>query len=571
MKRKKWKVSHHQTDEAGRLAAELQISPLLAQLLLNRGISRAEQAVAFLNPDFEHLYDPFRLPGVTAAVERLMAAIATQQRLLVYGDYDADGVTAIALIVRVLAGHFPGRLLYYVPKRLEEGYGLHLASLERAVAKGIDLVVTVDCGISAVAESRFLKEKGIDLIITDHHEPSAELPEALAIIDPKLPGSEYPFTQLAGVGVAFKLLQGLTERLPELREKLLQNLDLVAFGTVADIVPLLDENRILVKFGLEQMAKTTNTGLQALLQAAGFKDRLLNCSHISYILAPRINAAGRMGNSGLGVKLLLTSDPVQAFDLARELERENQNRQETEALVFQEVQAQLEAGLDFENEPALVLSGADWHPGVIGIVASKLVDMYFKPVILVGFDGEEGRGSGRSVCGFNLFEALQECSGHLVKFGGHELAAGLTVKRDQFPAFKEAFLELARQRLSLEQTVPILRIESLIDLERADLELARELARLAPCGTANPTPVLACRDVNLVDLRGVGENGKHLKIKVGNTAAIRDGIGFNMGALYEQLHGAAAVDLAFALEENIWNGTVQVQLNLRDIVTREEE
>jgi len=565
MVKKIWKVASEISDNARQLADHLGVSPLIAQLLINRGITDVLQAERFLTPALNQLYDPYLLPDMKKAVSRIRQAIANEETVLIYGDYDVDGITSTSLMIRILNKYFPGRLLYYIPKRLEEGYGLHLTSLEKAIAKGVSLVITVDCGISARDEAAFLKEKGIDLIITDHHEPQGILPDAYAIIDPKISDSGYPFTQLAGVGVAFKVLQGLSNQLPEIRNDLFANLDLVAFGTVADIVPLLDENRVLVKYGLEQLNQTNNIGLRALIEVAGLRGREINSGHIGYILAPRINAAGRMGNSSIGVKLFLSKDPLHALDYARSLEKENTNRQEIEMAVLEEAQAQIEANPDWKSEHALVLAGEGWHLGVIGIVASKLVDLYHKPVILIGMDGDEGRGSGRSIDGFNLFDAIESCSEYLIRFGGHEFAAGLSVKREMLPSFQKAFLELAKCRLTPADLQPVLKIESVIDLSHATLDLARELTRLAPCGPSNPTPVLGCKSISLVDYRSVGENGRHLKVKVSDSRIIREGIGFNLGAIYEQLAVAQEVDVAFSLEENVWNGMSSVQLNLKDL------
>jgi single-stranded-DNA-specific exonuclease len=567
MGKKVWKVLNSTSSEAELLAQGLGISPLLAQLLLNRGINRTDQAVEFLTPDLKRLHDPFLFSEMGRATKRLQQAIAANEYVLIYGDYDVDGITSIALMVRVLAKYLPGRLLYYIPKRLEEGYGLHLSSLERAFAKGVRLIITVDCGISATAEADYLKGQGVDLIITDHHEPQGTLPDAYAIINPKVPGCSYPFVQLAGVGVAFKLLQGLARLMPEIESRLFNNLDLVAFGTVADIVPLMAENRILVKYGLERLNQTDNIGLQALIEVLGLKDREVNCGHIGFILAPRVNAAGRLGNPSIGVKLFLTADAQQAKRFAKDLDQENQNRQEIENTVLAEAQLQIEAEPQLADEYALVLAGEGWHLGVIGIVASRLVEIYHKPVILIGLDGEEGRGSGRSIAGFNLFEAVDRCGEYLVKFGGHEFAAGLSIRRDRIPEFRAAFYKLAKERLRPEDLQPVLRVESMVELNGVTLDLVRELDKLAPCGPSNPTPVLGCRALSLIGFRSVGENGKHLKIKVKSANVIREGIGFNLGFLHPELASAQEVDLAFSLEENVWNGASTVQLNLKDVRT----
>jgi single-stranded-DNA-specific exonuclease len=565
---KVWKLVETHPELSHELAQKLGVSPLLGQLLVNRGITDIERADAFLAPNINHLYDPFLFDQMGQAVERLEQAVRNQEQVLIYGDYDVDGVTSVALLIRVLGKLLPGKILYYIPKRLEEGYGLHLNSLEKAFARGVQLIITVDCGITAIEEGSFLRTKGIDLIVTDHHQPQAELPPAYAVIDPKIPGSGYPFTQLAGVGVAFKLLQGLVTRFPEIKECLFNNLDLVAFGTVADIVPLMDENRVIVKYGLERIKCTDNIGLQALIQTAGLGDKDINAGHIGYVLAPRINAAGRMGNPSIGVKLFLTNNPIQAMDLAKELEKENQDRQMAENEVLQEAQAQIESEPELAQEYALVLAGEGWHLGVIGIVASKLVEIYHKPVVLIGFEGDEGRGSGRSISGFNLFKAIEACGRYLIRYGGHEFAAGLTVTREQFRDFKKAFLNQVKTSITKEDLLPMLKIESMVALEGITLDLARELGKLAPCGPANPTPVLGCKALQVVEYRNVGENGKHLKLKVSNCNIIREGIGFNLGSLHQELASTKEVDLAFSLEENNWNGSVQVQMNLKDIVTR---
>lgn len=565
---KVWRISESTGSKADLLAKQLGVSTLLGQLLLNRGISEQATAEAFLTPDLGQLHDPFLFKDMRRAVERLRQAIERQEQVLIYGDYDVDGITSIALMIRVLGKHLPGKLLYYIPKRLEEGYGLHLNCLEKALTRGVSLVITVDCGVSAGEEADYLKSKGIDLIITDHHQPQEKLPDAYAIIDPKISDSGYPFPLLAGVGVTFKLLQGLAVVLPEIKEKLMANLDLVAFGTVADIVPLLEENRVLVKYGLERIAKTENIGLQALIQGASLKGREVTCGHIGYVLAPRVNAAGRIGNPSIGVKLFLTNDPLQAMDFAKELEKENQLRQEVETLVLQEAKAQIEQEPSLAEEHALVLAGENWHLGVIGIVASRLVEIYNKPVILIGLDGAEGRGSGRSIPGFNLFQALENCGQFMGKFGGHEFAAGLTISREQIPGFRKAFQEYARENIAREDLIPSIQVEGLIDLSGVTVDLARELAKLAPYGPANPTPVLGCRSLHLVDYKNVGENGRHLKLKVACRDVVREGIGFNLGFVQQELASAREVDLAFSLEENSWNGSAQVQLNLKDIVTR---
>ncbi|MGE5530345.1 MAG: single-stranded-DNA-specific exonuclease RecJ [Patescibacteria group bacterium] len=541
----------------------------MARLLLNRRLDDPDAVDRFLHPDLARLHPPALLPGLPEGLARLAAALRGGEKILIFGDYDADGVTAVSLLMRLLQPLAKGRVFYYVPKRLAEGYGLSLEALERAARHGINLVLTVDCGISARAEIAAARALGLDVIVTDHHQPGPDVPEeAVAVIDPKLPGAGYPFTELAGVGLAFKLGQGLAEMGLISREELLRHLDLVALGTVADIVPLVDENRILAHFGLEQLNHTENPGLRALLDVVHLQDREITAGHIGFVLAPRLNASGRLGDAALGVRLLLAAEEGRAEEIARALERENEERQRIEAKVLAEAVGMIEAEIDLSRERAIVLASPDWHPGVIGIVASRLVEAYYRPVILVSMNGEEGRGSGRSIPGFNLHRGLSRCASHLVRFGGHEAAAGLTVRREAMSGFTVEFLAAAREELLEGALEPTLRIEAEIGLDEVTLALAREVARLAPHGAGNPSPVLACRGARLIDCRSVGENGRHLKVKVAKNGAIRDGIGFSLGAMRAEAAAGGLFDLAFTVEENTFNGATDVQLNLRDLVKK---
>ena len=494
-----------------------------------------------------------------AAVDLLDSALERQERILIYGDYDADGITAVALLLRTLRPLNNGNILYYLPKRLTEGYGLHQEALAKAVKHGCRLVITVDCGITAVTEATYLAQQGVGLIVTDHHEPGAQLPSAAAIINPKL-SPAYPDPHLAGVGVAFKLLQGLTERRPELETGLWENIDLVSLGTIADVVPLLGENRVLVKEGLLQMADTKNIGLRALLDQAGLTGKKPNAGHVSYILAPRLNAVGRLHDPAQALRLLLEENPERARKLAAWLETVNQKRQRVEGQVWQEAERAIAASGPVGK--VIVLAGA-WHPGVIGIVASKLTEKYYRPTVLLSLEGENARGSGRSISGFNLFRALAECADCLTKYGGHEFAAGLELEKNRLEEFKAAITAVAEARLSSELLTPALEVEEVIPVEAVTKELLADLARLEPFGEGNPEPVLACRGLDLLACYGVGKEAKHLKLKVAGGPVTCEAIGFNFGTLMPELAGVKQVDLAFNLEKNEWNN--QLQLVLKDL------
>ena len=563
---KRWLTMPPQERDAEDLAKDLGVSALLAQLLIHRGLTSLEEARRFLRPELSDLHDPRLLPGLDRGLDRLIEALQAGESILIFGDYDVDGVTSVSLLMHLLKPLAGGKVYYYVPKRLEEGYGLSLEAIKRAAAQGISLILTADCGISACAEVAAAGGLGLDVIVTDHHEPGEKLPEAVAVINPKMHGSRYPFSGLAGVGVAFKLGQALMERGLLTADDLWRRLDLVALGTIADVVPLLDENRILVHHGLMQLNKTEHPGLRALLEAVQLHEKTVTAGQVGYVLAPRLNASGRIGDASAGVKLLLTREAQRGRDLAQAIEHENEERQRIEARVLAEALIMIKEQVDLANEHALVLASPSWHAGVIGIVASRLVDLYHRPVILIALDAQEGRGSGRSIPGFNLYQGILSCARYLERFGGHEAAAGLTVSRERLADFTREFTAMARAEIAASMLQPTLKIEAEINLAEANLGLARELMLLAPFGSGNPAPVLASRSLKPVDLRTIGENGKHLKIRVMQQGILRNAIGFSLGGCLPEIKAADRVDLAFMLEENTFNGNTDVQLNLKDII-----
>lgn len=544
---------------------ELGISPVVAQVLLNRGITDIHQARLFLSGALSQLRDARDLPGVTVGVARILEAVRSGERVLVYGDYDVDGVTATALLVGVLRSQ-GGNVSFYIPARREEGYGLNSQALAWAHEQGFSLVITVDCGITSVAEVALGNSLGLDVIITDHHEPAGELPPALAVINPKLAAAG-ELLPLAGVGVAFKLAQALLGEsggTPVNGTLAGDQLDLVALGTIADVVPLVGENRILVKYGLPILATTSRPGLRALIEVAGIADKPLTPGLVAFVLAPRINAAGRLGDANPVVDLLLTHSSQHAWDLARRLNRENEARQAVEMQISKEVAERIAAEVELEQERVVVLASPLWHAGVVGIAASRVVDRYHRPAVLIALEGETGKGSARSIPDFPINEALHHCRDLLLQYGGHRQAAGLSIRADQVPALRSRLNDLARDWLEEEQLRPRLRVDTEVLFDQIDEELVEQLESLAPFGYGNPEPVLAYRKARMVEWRAVGKNGNHLKFTVRGEGKELEGIGFNLAALQEVAATGEPVDLAFSLARNHWQGKDSIQLSLQD-------
>ncbi len=540
-------------------------SQVMARLLVNRGIADPITAQSFLHGGIEDLTDPHRINGVTQAVQRIIRAIKQQERILVYGDYDVDGITSTALIMSVLK-EAQARAAYYIPNR-EEGYGVNREALEKAVANGFTLVITVDCGISSLAELQFAVDYGLDVIVTDHHEPPVELPAAVALINPKLAGQEV-YREMAGVGVAWKLAIALSG---ELKLNTQENfpgerwLDLVTLGTIADIVPLLGENRLIVKFGLPRLAQSSRPGIRALMEAAGVKPSTVSSDQVAFFLAPRLNACGRMDNPRWGAELLLADNYKRAREIASFLNRLNTERQKLESAVLTEAEQALQSQTCWPRDRVLVLVGEDWHQGVLGIVAARIAQKYYRPTLLITIQDEVAKGSGRSIPGFNLYEALLANQGLLQKFGGHHQAVGLTIEARLIPDLRQAINTYASGVLSSENLVPSLWFDAEVSLSEINESLYKELELLAPFGHHNPGPVLVSRRTEVIDCRLVGNTRKHLKMKVGSRDRAFDAIGFRLAGLAEVAAGAEAVDLAFGLEINEWNGRRQLQLQLKDI------
>ena len=549
---------------AARLAAELGLPVPLARLLLQRGLTEAEAARAFLRPALENLSDPARLPGIAVAVEVITAAVRGHETILVHGDYDVDGQAAVAILTRALrvAG---AKVEGFVPHRLRDGYDFGPAGLQHAQAIGARLIVTCDCGITAVDAVRGAEAAGIRVVITDHHLPGPELPPASAIVDPQCSPEPTGLEGLCGAGIAFKLVQALVPALglpPALPHHLL---DYVALATVADVVPLTGENRIMVRHGLRLLRNTRWVGLRALIASAGLERGELRAGQVGFILAPRLNAAGRIGEAADGLRLLLTDDEEEARVLAERLDRLNQERQALDQRILDEAIAQVEAAGNLEHRAGIVLGADDWHPGVVGIVASRVVERYGRPTFLVGFDGEVGKGSGRSISRFDLHEALRSCSDLLERFGGHRMAAGLTLRRDRFEAFRDRFEEIAARHLPADQLGPEQRVDLEVTLTDLTEELERLCRHLEPCGMGNPAPVFGVRGVEFTRRQLVGVN--HLRGTFANCGVGESGRGWegSLAAIAFQQADRLSwltdepVDAAFRLEQNEYRGIASLQ------------
>jgi single-stranded-DNA-specific exonuclease len=563
---KKWVIKEANPLLKDILARQLHISPLLAQILLNRGLLSPEEAAEFLYAGLSAVPDPFLLKDLDRAVERIFRAVRQREKILVYGDYDADGITGTALLLEVLR-RLGAEAGFYIPRRLAEGYGLHLDPVKKAYAQGFTLIITVDCGISNADVAGWCKANGgPDLIITDHHQVPPNLPAALAVINPRRGDCPYPEKELAGVGVALKLAQALLQEKngPE-PGAWLDYLDLACVGTVADVVPLLGENRLLVKNGLPRLTPARRPGLAALLEASGYPAQKIGTREISFGLAPRLNAGGRMGDARRAVELLLCRDPEEARQIARELEKANQQRQETEQKVFERALSLLEKDPPGEQTKIIILADESFHPGVTGIVASRLVEMYSCPVLLVSLEKDQGKGSGRSIPGFHLHEALASCREHLLSFGGHALAAGFTLKASELGPFSRSMAEYAARSLPLKPPAPCLEVDALVSLSEISPQLVNELSLLLPYGPGNPEPVLGCLRTTVVSSKEVGREGNHLKIFVRENGVLRDGIGFRLAGTVPEIGTGNTVHLAFTPTLDEYNGKTRVQLELKDI------
>ena len=503
---KKWECYNIDDNKVEELVEQKHISNLLASILVNRGITEEKELEVFLNPTRKDFYDPFLLPDMEIAVDRIIKAVNNKEKIMIYGDYDADGITSVSVLKKYLnqIGLETGE---YIPNRLNEGYGLNKEAILKIYNMGYKLMVTVDCGISGLEEVEYANTLGIETIITDHHEPAEQLPNAIAVIDAKRKDNIYPFNQLAGVGVVFKLIQAISIKLNLDEKEYLKYLDLVCIGTISDIVPLVDENRVIAKLGLKLIEQTKNIGLRTLLNIANFKK--IDSNAISFGVAPRINACGRMGAQEEALKLFLTEDKQEALKIAKNLVKFNQERQNTEKQIFEDVIQEIEKNNDKEKK-CIVLAKENWHHGIIGIVSSKVTEMYYKPSILICLEGDMGKGSGRSVPGFDLYNALSKCNNYIEKFGGHSMAIGISIKKENFEKLK-AEIEKCAEESNISDIMPIINIDKRINLKDISIEEAKSLELLEPFGEANKMPIFLIQNLKIDSIRALSD-GKHLKL-----------------------------------------------------------
>ncbi len=570
MQSKRWLMAMPNPRGEEELGAALQIQPLAAKLLVNRGITTIDAGREFLAPSLQRLHDPFLMRGMVEATDRLIRGIRGRESIVIYGDYDVDGITATAVLswfFRDIGVPVP----YYLPHRMREGYGLNAEAVQKLADRGTRILITVDCGITGHEEVQLARRLGLDVIVTDHHQVPPTLPDAVAVLNPHQPECAYPAKELSGVGVAFKLVMALRSRLrqepgwsgklPNLR----QHLDLVALGTIADIAPLLGENRILVKHGLLELTHSQKLGVQTLKRVARIAEQDIGPRQVGFTLAPRLNAAGRLAAAKAGVELLLSDDAAHAAKLAQYLDSVNRERQTVQAQIYAEAKAAIEADGGVDDRWAIVLASEGWHPGVVGIVASKLVEEYGRPTVLIGLEGETGKGSGRSITAFHLYHALVACQELLAGFGGHEHAAGIRLHREQVPPFREALNRVAREQLTEADCVPVLAIDAEVRLEELDDPLLEFIARLEPFGEGNPQPILLARGVEVVGEPSlVGREQQHLRLTLRQGHMTFQSIGFAMGARLAQVK-EGRLDIAFSPQRHVWNEREERQLVLKDL------
>lgn len=556
---KKWEFYDSDYEKVREISEKFNISELLATVLVNRNITDDDTIKLFLNPTRNDFYNPYLMPDMEKAVDRIIKAIDTREKTIIYGDYDVDGITSITVLSKFLKerGLVVGT---YIPNRLDEGYGLNKNAIKKIADEGYKLIITVDCGISGTEEVEYAYSLGMEVIITDHHEPLEKLPQALAVIDCKRKDNKYPFNSLAGVGVAFKTIQAIGMRLNLEEKEYLKYLDIVCIGTISDIVPLVDENRVIAKLGLKLIKQTKSPGVKALLNASGYSE--VNSNTVSFGMAPRINACGRMGFEKDALDLFLTENIVEANRITEKLNEYNRQRQNIEKRIFDEALEKIKTN-KMENNNAIVLGAENWHHGVIGIVSSKITELYFRPSILICFEGEEGKGSGRSIPGFDLHEALCMSSQYLEKYGGHEMAVGLSLKKDKFEQFKNS-LEKIAEDAHTEELVPVIKIDKEINLKEITLENVKSLKSLEPFGEANKTPIFIYKNLKIDSIRALSE-GKHLKLTLKDNNTIINAIGFNMGQYSEEYLIGDKIDVIGLLEINTFNGVESVQINIKDL------
>ena len=551
---------------------EFDVPEVFARVMALRNITNRSQSQEFFYTDLNQMYDPFLMLDMDKAVDRVITQLENKKRILVFGDYDVDGTSGTSLLYLFLKS-IGGDVQFYIPNRELEGYGVSNTGIDYAESIGADVFITCDCGITAIAETEYANSKGIDVIITDHHKQGDELPKAHSILNPNRRECTYPFKGLCGAGVAFKLATAICKKLdldPELAWKYC---DLVTVAITADIVPVIDENRIIVNHGMKLLREGNNPGLTALLKSSGLDQKELTVGRIVFKIAPKINAAGRLGDAGRAVKLMTTNNPVYAWEMAEKLEKENKRRQDITQSITEDAIYQVNAKCDLENENAIVLESNGWHQGVIGIVASRIKELFYRPCIIISFnDKGVGTGSARSISNFDMYDALSTCSDFLDGFGGHPMAAGLTIQKKSLQEFKSALINYANSTIQGNDLHPNLYFDSELSMEDIDGRFMKLLKSLAPYGPGNMRPKFISRNVEISGYpQLVGYDTSTLKFKIKSDRMLLDAIGFNMAEHYEKLILDKAVDLAFIVSENVWRGKISIQLEIKDIKESEKQ
>ena len=561
---KVWSFTSNEEGKIAALSKDLELSEIIASLLINRGINNLEEAKLFFNPVEDHFHDPFLLEDMDKAVEIILSHVERNTHILIYGDYDVDGTTATSILYLALL-ELGAKITYYIPRR-DEGYGLSAKGIDSARQVGIKLIITCDCGITNHEEIELAKSFGMNVIITDHHEVTNTLPNADAVINPKRLNSSYPFNYLSGAGVALKVVQALKKHEVSENWYARDYYDLAALGTAADIVPMIGENRVIVSLGLPVIYNRNRVGLRALLDSFGFSKDKITLMDVVFNLAPRINAVGRMGEAREAVELFTTNDPERGKQLASKFDRMNMERRSVDKKTFSEAEQQMLARYDPDQACGVVLYADDWHQGVIGIVASRLTEKYYRPTVMISFNGDIGKGSGRSIPQFNLHAVLKECSDLLIGFGGHEQAGGLTIKRSNLQDFVDKFDDAVSSRLTADLMSKKIKVEAILNFDEIDKKLLKIIDRLEPFGPENDRPVFVSKGaIPAGDATIVGEN--HLKVKFEQKNRTIDAIGFNMAEYLTNVLNPPedGIDIAYSLEENTWKGNKYIQIILKDI------
>ena len=561
----RWKIKQPSEDHVASIKKEFNTSEIIAKVLANRGIESLKSSHNFFNPSNDQLHNPFMMKNMDIAVDRISKNIQNQKPILIFGDYDVDGTTGASLLYLGLKD-LNAIVEYYIPHREKEGYGLSAGGIDYAQSVGADLLITCDCGINAFQPVDYANEHGIDIIITDHHIPDKKLPNAYAVLNPKQKGCEYPFKGLCGCGVAFKLISAVSEKSGIGQNVGLNYLDLVALATSADMVPILDENRVLVHGGLDQLEESKSPGIHQLLVQTGLVGESLNVGKLVFGLAPKINAAGRMGDANRTVELLTTSDKTRAEELASILIRENKRRQLIQEDIVNDAIRLVHSQVDLENNKVVIIGSKGWHPGVVGIVASRIKDEFSRPAIVIAFDKKGiGKGSARSIPHLDLYEALSYAAKFLEGYGGHPMAAGLTVHEDKFENFKSLFLRNVNKILTNDDLIPAISIDGEMALTDINSRFMRFLERLGPFGPGNMRPKFVSRNLSISGQPRLMGNGEHIRFIVSQNGRNYPAVGFKLSSHYEDLIRGVPVDIAYVVEVNQWQGQSNIQLNVRDI------